>query len=86
MSIAEIKTKCAFCGKELFEKKNIVVMADMKWVKSYNWEKNPHPKAERVKFVSGIDTRNAYCDVMCMKQDLEQYVNGAVRTSDKTLQ
>lgn len=82
MSQAFIKNKCAHCGKDLSGEKRIVMMADMKWV--FGEFDNPKVKQEshRVKFAPGIDTRSAYCNVHCLKKDLDKYLETSVFTSD----
>ena len=72
MSKCYVKNKCAFCGKELGGKNTIVVMADMKWLS----ETYPFPDKSRVKFCIGEDTRNAYCDVGCLRLELNQILDG----------
>ncbi len=74
MSIAVIKTNCAYCGKDIFDQKTIVVLSDMQWIRPDAGRKRlgtPDP-GSRVKFASGNDTRNAYCNVTCLKSDLNE--------------
>jgi len=86
MSIAETSVTCAFCGKNLFKEKNIVMMADMRWVREQQWGDNtPMQKTCRTKFVAGDKSRNAYCNVMCLKQDLDKFTENSVKISDKTI-
>jgi len=82
MSMAFIKRKCAHCGKDLSQEKRIVIMADVQWVNN----KSDYAQAQdshRVKFSPGIDTRSAYCDVHCLKKDLDKYLDNAVFTRDR---
>lgn len=79
MSQALVKNKCAHCGKDISQEKRVVVMADMKWVfGKYDGKQD----SNRVKFTPGIETRSAYCNVHCLKKDLDKYLDNSIFTAD----
>ncbi len=64
MATALIDNRCAGCGKLLTDGTSAIIMGDVRIQHS-----------SHVKFKPGMDTRNVYCDIHCLKKDLDQSIN-----------
>ena len=61
MNTAFIDSRCANCGKILTDGDVAVIMGDIKIDTS-----------QTVQFRVGMKTRNVYCDVFCLRNDLNK--------------
>jgi hypothetical protein len=61
MALAFITNRCSSCGKLLEDGDNGIVLGDIKIQES-----------QIVHFTPGLDTRNVYCNMFCLKKDLDK--------------
>jgi hypothetical protein len=82
MARVHVSNICAECGTDISDKENFILTADVQWS---DIPRRSHPYSKRQVFENdksmqqfifkqSKNTRNAYCDVFCLKRDLEKHL------------